>query len=152
MMHPIDFGAINAAALRSARSILPELVPNGRFEGREYVALNPSRADKSLGSFKINCQTGRWSDFAMDVKGNDIISWYAHACGLTQGEAARQLAERLGVPLYKNIGFKEQTSRPPPKIYSWGEEGPPVGHNEIRRQYYPKNGTPKLKIVRRQSF
>ena len=27
-----------------------------------------------------------------------------------------------------------------------GEEGPPVGHNEIRRHYYPKNGTPKRKV------
>jgi putative DNA primase/helicase len=56
----IDFERIKAAALRSARSLLQELVPNGRFEGREYVALNPSRADESLGSFKINWHTGVW--------------------------------------------------------------------------------------------
>ena len=33
---------------------------------REYVALNPTRADKRAGSFKINLQTGRWADFAAD--------------------------------------------------------------------------------------
>jgi hypothetical protein len=142
----IDFESIKAAALCSARSLLQELVPNGRFEGREYVALNPSRADNNLGSFKINCQTGEWSEFATGAKGGDVISWYAHAHGLNQGEAARHIAERLGVSAYKSNGSKGNTTEPPPKIYSWGKEGPPVGRNEIRRHYYPKRGEPKLKV------
>ena len=56
----IDFKDIAATALSRARSLLPELLPNGRFERDEYVALNPSRADKNLGSFKINSRTGKW--------------------------------------------------------------------------------------------
>jgi hypothetical protein len=56
MMHPIDFDAINAAALRIARSLLQELLPGGKFEGEECVALNPSRADKNLGSFSLTAR------------------------------------------------------------------------------------------------
>ena len=142
----IGFRDIAAAALGCERALLPELVPNGRFERNEYVALNPSRADKNLGSFKINSRTGLWEDFATKMKGNDVIGWYAHAYGLKQGEAARQIAEKLGVSTFKGNGAKGDSPEPHPKIFSWGEMGPPVGRDEIRRHSYPKNGTPKLKL------
>jgi hypothetical protein len=35
----LDFKGIAAAALASAKSLLQEWLPGGRFEGREYVAL-----------------------------------------------------------------------------------------------------------------
>jgi Protein of unknown function (DUF3987) len=144
----IDFDGISAAALNCAQSLLPELVPGGRFEGHEYVALNPSRADKSLGSFKINCRTGKWSEFATADAGGDIIGWYAHAYDLDQGEAARRIAEKLGVPAYKNngAGLNDHATESAPAIFPWGEEGPPVQYNELRRHYFPKNGDPKQKV------
>jgi putative DNA primase/helicase len=37
----IDFKGIADTALASAKSLLHEWLPGGRFEGREYVALNP---------------------------------------------------------------------------------------------------------------
>ena len=37
----IDFKGIAAAALASAKSLLQEWLPGGRFEGHEYVALLP---------------------------------------------------------------------------------------------------------------
>ena len=143
----IDFKGIAATALSRARSLLPELIPSGRFEREEYVALNPSRADKNRGSFKINSRTGLWEDFATKAKGNDIIDWYAHAYGLKQCEAARRIAQKLGISTLKSDGSKGNNTKPPPKIYPFGEEGPPVGHNEVRRHYYPKNGNkPKRKV------
>jgi hypothetical protein len=36
-MPSIDFEGIKAAALHNARSLLPELLPGGKFEGDEYV-------------------------------------------------------------------------------------------------------------------
>jgi putative DNA primase/helicase len=142
----IDFNGIKEGALARSRSLLPQLVPGGRFEHDEYVALNPSRADKNLGSFKINARTGVWQDFAIGAKGNDIISWYAHSYGLDQGEAARRIAEKLGVSALESNGSKRDSTKPPPKIYSYDEEGPAVEPNEIRRHYYPKSGTPKRKV------
>jgi putative DNA primase/helicase len=96
----LDFKGIAAAALPSAKSLLPEWLPGGRFEGREYVALNPTRNDRSLGSFKINWQTGEWSDFADPTcaKGGDLISLFAYINSLDQSQAAREIAEKLGMP------------------------------------------------------
>ena len=95
----IDFKGIAAAALASAKSLLQEWLPGGRFEGHEYVALNPTRNDRSPGSFKINCQTGKWSDFAdPNAKGGDLISLFAYINSLDQGKAAQQIADKLGMP------------------------------------------------------
>lgn len=86
---------------RAARTSLPALVarwlPDGRRIGREYVARNPTRHDRRLGSFKINLVTGRWADFATGDKGGDPISLAAYLFGLSQSEAARRLANMLGV-------------------------------------------------------
>ena len=42
-------------------------------------------------------RTGVWADFATDDKGGDIISYYAYIKGLGQIDAAKELADRLGV-------------------------------------------------------
>jgi hypothetical protein len=70
----IDFEGIRSAALRAARSLLPELLPGGKFEGGEYVVRNPLRDDRTAGSFKINSRTGVWKDFATEDDGSDLIS------------------------------------------------------------------------------
>ena len=71
--HHIDFVAINTAALSSLSSLLYRWLPDGRIEGREYVARNPTRTDKTPGSFKININTGKWCDFATGDAGGDVI-------------------------------------------------------------------------------
>jgi Protein of unknown function (DUF3987) len=150
MHDTIDFKSIAVAALRSARSLLPNLISGGEFSSTEYIVRNPSRADNTPGSFSINWQTGRWSDFATGAKGGDVISWYAHARGLEQTEAARQIAERLGVSLSKadgnETGSHTNKTEAASKIYDWGEEGPPQQYKELRRHYYPKHATPKRKV------
>ncbi|MCC7041097.1 MAG: hypothetical protein IT516_12385 [Burkholderiales bacterium] len=93
----IDFQLVAAAALAALESLLAEWLPTGRREGHEYKALNPTRADSREGSFSINLNSGAWADFATDDKGGDPISLYAYLQGITQGEAARRLAERLGI-------------------------------------------------------
>src|SRR6516165_819814 len=121
----IDFKVIAAAALASAKSLLPEWLPAGRFESREYVALNPTRNDRALGSFKINWQTGEWADFAdPNAKGGDLISLFAYINSLDQGQAARQIAEKLGMPARHGVAPRTEKT---PIIYPYGEDGPPVG-------------------------
>ena len=93
MRHPIDFDGIKAAALRSARQLLQVLLPGGKFEGDEYVVRNPLRNDQHPGSFKINCKTGEWSDFAIGKSGGDLISLVAYLGGNSQVDAARELAD-----------------------------------------------------------
>jgi hypothetical protein len=72
---PIDFAATNAAALAVLSAICRRWLPDGKMQGREYVACNPTRADGSPGSFRINIQTGRWADFAIQgASGGDPVS------------------------------------------------------------------------------
>jgi hypothetical protein len=146
MTQPIDFEGIKVAALRSARSLLPELLTGGKFEGDEYVVRNPRRDDKTPGSFKINSRTGFWKDFATGDGGNDLISLVHYVDGISQGEAARLFAEKLGISTYKTNGSKGHTKEPSPQTFSWGEEGPRIGRDEVRRHYYPNHDTPKLKV------
>jgi hypothetical protein len=94
---PIDFGAVERAALARLPDILARWLPGGRVEGREYVVRNPRRADRRPGSFKINLRTGRWADFAIGAKGGDAISLAAYLAGCGQAEAARRLAVMLGL-------------------------------------------------------
>lgn len=93
----IDFRAIASAALAQAESWVMEWLPDGRREGAEWTALNPTRNDQHPGSFKINLHTGRWSDFADNASGGDLISLYAYLNRLNQGQAAQALAERLNM-------------------------------------------------------
>ncbi len=88
---------VNAAALPRLENLCQNWLPNGRREGREYVALNPTRCDRNLGSFRVNLHNGLWADFATPDRGRDPVSLYAYLYGLRQVEAARQLAEQLGV-------------------------------------------------------
>ena len=94
----IDFEGISAAALKCSEPIVQRWLPAGRRSGREWVAINPRRADKRTGSFKVNLATGRWSDFATGDAGGDLISLAAYLFSISQGEAARRLAGMLGLP------------------------------------------------------
>ena len=93
----LDFDTINRAALASLPALLQRWLPDGRLMGREYTARNPRRADRRPGSFKVNVNTGKWADFACDAKGGDVVSLAAYLSGTGQAEAARALAEMLGV-------------------------------------------------------
>ena len=97
MKGPLDFAAINRAALAAFPAVLARVLPGGKRVGAEIVALNPRRADRRLGSFKINRYNGRWADFATGDKGGDPISLVAYLAGVLQGEAARLLARMLGL-------------------------------------------------------
>jgi hypothetical protein len=92
-----DFLRINQEALRALPRIVARWLPNGNYEGREYVALNPRRADRHLGSFRINLVTGRWADFATGDAGGDPVSLAAFLFELSQREAARRIAKMLGI-------------------------------------------------------
>ena len=97
MKDALDFAAINQAALAAFPAVLNRLLPKGKPVGREIVALNPRRADRNLGSFKVNRFNGRWCDFATGDKGGDPISLVAYLADVSQGEAARLLVQMLGM-------------------------------------------------------
>ena len=93
----VDFAAVNRVALSSVRAVLARLLPGGRAVGDEYIVRNPRRDDKRPGSFSINLRSGKWADFATGDKGGDPVSLVAYLADVSQGEAARLLAQMLGI-------------------------------------------------------
>jgi hypothetical protein len=96
----IAFERLARQAADRAETIVTRWLPDGRREGFEWVARNPRRADRKAGSFKVNLRTGRWGDFATGDKGGDLISLAAYLFDLDQGEAARRVADMLGVAVH----------------------------------------------------
>jgi hypothetical protein len=92
----IDFKKLAKKALHHSQEIVTLMLPNGKQEGREWVAKNPLRNDQNLGSFKVNLSTGKWADFASDAKGGDLISLVAYIKQCRQVEAARMIINILG--------------------------------------------------------
>lgn len=97
----IAFKRIADAALARAESIVQRWLPDGRREGHEWVAINPTRSDSRTGSFKVNLRNGKWGDFASDDRGGDLISLGAYLHSLNNGEAAIKVAEMLGISPYE---------------------------------------------------
>ena len=96
-MTRLDFTAINATALPVLPAILNRLAPGGTIRAGEWEGRNPRRADRKPGSFKVNVRSGRWADFATGDSGGDPVSLVAFLTGLGQADAARKLADMLGV-------------------------------------------------------
>lgn len=98
MNTPIQYETINAAALSELPFLILRWLPDGKMQGREWVARNPRRSDKTPGSFSVNISTGRWADFAEhDARGGDVISLAAYLANIPQHEAAQNLAAMLGL-------------------------------------------------------
>ena len=118
-----DYAVLNQGLL--ARNIVPEWLPDGRREGHEWDAINPTRDDRTPGSFKINMETGQWSDFATGDKGGDLISLYGYLHGKRNGEAAEELRERyrLDPP---SIARKHQKPAPNPTVTPAPDTAPPL--------------------------
>ncbi|WP_245214453.1 hypothetical protein [Roseomonas indoligenes] len=94
----IDFQAVNRVALHRLPDICARWLSGGRKEGDEWVCGDLS--GKPGRSCKVNLVTGKWADFAADgASGGDVISLTAAIHNLSQGEAARRLADMLGIDL-----------------------------------------------------
>ncbi len=93
----LDFDRINRAALAVLPALVARWLPDGHREGGEWVARNPRRADRRPGSFRVNLATGKWADFATGDRGGDVVSLAAYLGGIGQAEAARNLADMLGM-------------------------------------------------------
>ncbi len=90
----LDFHELSSQLQPYIEAIVAAELPGGKREGREWTALNPTRADGRPGSFKVNLATGIWSDFATGEKGGNIISLVAYVRKCSQNEAAVMLDEQ----------------------------------------------------------
>lgn len=94
-----SFAEVKAASLRSIHAVLARWLPGGKTvdNGHEYTAPNPTRADKSMGSFKVNLSKGAWSDFATGDSGGDLIDLVRYVDGCSEVEARNALADFLNM-------------------------------------------------------
>jgi len=90
-----NFQEVSRFTLMKSNDLLRQWLPNGKVVGNEYVALNPTRHDKKLGSFRINMLTGKWADFATGDKGGDLISLYAYLFDCGQLQAAKRIFSNI---------------------------------------------------------
>ena len=95
-MNKINFTQVRNLLKGHEEEILKHLLSTAKKVGSEYIALNPTRNDKNLGSFRINTTTWKWADFATGDKGGDIISLYAYIKGINQLNAAKELLRLIG--------------------------------------------------------
>jgi len=104
-----DFiGTVAASALADFDGAMAWLgLTGGKSQGREYLPVNPTRADHAPGSFTINRDNGAWADFATGDKGGDLVSLAAYVLACRQIEAAERLAEHYG------IARPDRQKRPP---------------------------------------
>ena len=76
-------------------SVISELLPGGRQNGREYIC--SSLQGGSGDSCKTNLDTGKGSDFSTGESWGDIIGLWAKVRNIRQGEAAKELAEKYDI-------------------------------------------------------
>lgn len=109
----VDFKQIASAALGSIDRLLDAWLPGGKRMGYEFKALNPTRSDKTLGSFSINLNTGHWADFGDSdpaAKGGDLIGLYGYLNRLDPLDAAREVAKQVGISIAEP--YKKSSQKP----------------------------------------
>lgn len=117
-----------------------EWFPAGKKDGHEFRIGSINGEPGS--SMSINLTTGRWADFAGDLKGSDPISLLAAVRGCKQGEAAKELAERLSLGNLTAVAPKAEYESKPSAASEWEPLAhAPDGCHEPDLNHY-KHGTP----------
>jgi len=72
-------------------NFVTDLLPQGKKEGNEWLAINPNCTDQNLGSLKINLDKGIGSDLATG-ESFDLIGLYGYVKRITNFQAACEIA------------------------------------------------------------
>ncbi|MGH8434541.1 MAG: toprim domain-containing protein [Pseudomonas sp.] len=126
MTAALEIKQVNDVALAAIDNLLADWLPDGKCIGKEYWPTNPVRGDRKPGSFSINRHTGTWHDFASGDKGGDLVSLLAYLRGCRQMEAARLIAQQLGLSI--------ASDRQPPDFLQDKIERQRIAHQRDQRQ------------------
>lgn len=122
-MGELDFAGLAGVLLARWEQFLPTWVPGGKLIGREYTAGSVRGGPGN--SFSFNTQKGYWADFATDERGGDMIALYAANQNISNGEAAKRLADLINYNLSdapyrkyepKQIATEYKIGKPPPML------------------------------------
>lgn len=121
----LDIAAVAAAALSASETLVPRWLPDGKREGPEWRC--GSLAGERGSSLGVNLRTGQWSDFATGEKGGDLVSLYAAIHRVSQLEAAKAVADELGM-VPATPAPKPRTDWTPVLPVPADAPAPPVAH------------------------
>src|SRR5512139_4342565 len=97
-MNAAAIKATAARALVHVENVCSHWLPDGKKSGTEWeIGDRHGTAGKSLKIHLSGTKAGMWADFSTGDKGGDLVSLVAYIDGATQGDAARRLAESLGL-------------------------------------------------------
>jgi len=129
-------------------------LPQGKKCGHEWISVNPTRKDSKPGSFCINMRTGKWSDFATDDRGGDLLSLYAYLNGLDNYEAALQIkGGDIKFDYVKRNDFSKKKKKFIEEIFTplpipEGKEMPKLnGSPELVTIYEDYDGSPLMRVA-----
>ncbi|EGV18845.1 DUF927 domain-containing protein [Thiocapsa marina] len=126
----LDIKTTAAAAIPHLERICARWLPDGKRQGHDWIARNPTRDDRHAGSFAVSLHTGGCIDHATGEQCHDIVSTIRYLDGLaTQGEAAQRVAAFIGadpVPVPTATPIAKAAPKPMP----------------IRPRTHPKLGAP----------
>lgn len=110
---PIDFAGLAAALLQRSDSLVAEWLPHGQRRGNRWYVGDFDGAEGE--SANVNLDTGQWFDNAGndEDRGGDLISLYARIHNLNNGQAARELMERMGWMPVQASAITERAGRAP---------------------------------------
>ena len=139
-----DIKTISARARDQIEAVLARWLPAGKRTGQEWEVGN--RAGEPGKSLKVHLSGGKagcWSDFAAGDKGGDLVSLVAYLDGVSQGEAAKRLAEFLGLPTGEDQRPPTKQQAPTePKPAEWRPIQPVPDDAPAHPVAHPKHGKP----------
>jgi len=144
-----DFKQIAARALDQIEAVCARWLPAGKRSGHEWeIGDRHGAPGKSLKVHLTGTKAGQWADFADDAKGGDLVSLVAYVDGSSQADAARKLADFLGVTTNEASGQAGASSPKPvqAKAPKSGPEWRPIlpvpGNAPPAPAAHPKHGKP----------
>ncbi|MDA8129664.1 MAG: DUF927 domain-containing protein [Betaproteobacteria bacterium] len=116
-----DFKTIAARALDQIEAVCTRWLPDGKKAAHEWeIGDRHGTPGKSLKVHLSGTKAGMWADFSTGDKGGDLVSLVAYIDGVSQGDAARRLAEFLALPV------DTPATRPAPKAKPAALEWRPI--------------------------
>lgn len=102
MTDNIQVSEIASMLAMQLEKLISTLGLQGRYDGNDYVAFNPTRTDKHLGSFRIcvrGVKRGVWAEFAGGYKGDclDLINYCLFGGRSNKFEAVQYAKQFLGI-------------------------------------------------------
>jgi len=120
-----DCKMIAAHALAHIEAICTRWLPDGKKAGHEWeIGDRHGAPGKSLKVHLSGAKAGMWADFSTGDKGGDLVSLVAFVEGTAQGDAARKLADFLGLPIDAEPGRKQQAPKAKPARHAAPEWRP----------------------------